>query len=160
MTDVLSAKERSHCMSRIRGKDTKPERSIRKGLFALGFRYRLHQRSLPGCPDLVLNKYNAVIFVHGCFWHRHKCELFQWPKANSGFWRRKIVRNRANDRKNLTKLNLAGWRTLIVWECAVRGKHRMDFPKVIDRIARWLCSQQRTLEISPSRRRTPRRSTS
>jgi|SRR5581483_6686995 len=150
MTDVLSPTQRSHCMSRIRGRDTRPERLIRKGLFALGFRYRLHQRNLPGCPDLVFPKYSAVIFVHGCFWHKHECELFKWPKANSEFWRRKITRNCANDEKNLTKLEQAGWRTLIIWECAIRGKRQLDCPKVIDRIAGWLCSPQNKWEISAS----------
>jgi DNA mismatch endonuclease (patch repair protein) len=154
MTDVLSPKQRSHCMSRIRGKDTTPERLVRKGLFALGFRYRLHQRNLPGCPDLVFSKYKAVIFVHGCFWHNHDCELFQWPKANSGFWRNKITTNRANDGRNLTRLKTAGWRILIVWECSIRGKHRVDVPKVIDRVSHWLSSQRRTLEISAPKRRS------
>lgn len=158
MTDVLSPTQRSHCMSRIRGKNTKPEQLIRKGLFVLGFRYRLHQRNLPGRPDLVLSKHKAVIFVHGCFWHKHECDLFKWPKANSGFWRRKITGNCANDEKNLTQLRLAGWRTLIIWECAIRGKHRVDFPKVIARVARWLDSQQNQLEISASNK-TSRRST-
>jgi DNA mismatch endonuclease (patch repair protein) len=147
MTDVLSRRQRSHCMSRIRGKDTKPERLVRRGLFALGFRYRLHQRRLPGCPDLVLRKYKAVIFVHGCFWHKHECELFQWPKTNSGFWRKKISKNHANDEWHLANLRRAGWRTLVIWECALRGKHRADFPKLIGRVAGWLLSQQRTLKI-------------
>jgi len=150
MSDVLTPTQRSHCMSRIRGKHTKPELIIRKGLFALGFRYHLHVDKLPGRPDLVFSKYGAVIFVHGCFWHEHRCRLFRWPKVNADFWRKKISRNRANDAKNLVKLQLAGWRTLIVWECAVRDRHRSSPAKVIDRVARWLCSRRRSLEISAS----------
>lgn len=159
MTDVLSPTQRSYCMSRIRGKNTKPERLIRQGLFALGFRYRLHQRNLPGCPDLILSKYRAVIFVHGCLWHGHECELFHWPRTNPVFWRKKITHNRHNDERNLANLRSAGWRTLIIWECAIRGKHRADFPKVIDRVARWLPSQQNKLEI-PASNKTSKRSTS
>lgn len=148
MSDVLTRKQRSHCMSRIRGKHTKPELIIRKGLFALGFRYQLHRDQLPGCPDLVLSKYGAVIFVHGCFWHEHKCRLFQWPKTNADFWRKKISRNRANDAKNLARLRLAGWRTLVVWECAIRDTNRSSPAKVINRVERWLHSRRRSLEIS------------
>ena len=152
MADVLSPKQRSYCMSRIRGKDTKPERLIRKGLFALGFRYRLHKRSLPGCPDLVFPKYRAVIFVHGCLWHKHQCDLFRWPKTNAEFWRRKITKNSENDARNLAKLNSAGWRVLVVWECVLRGKHKLGNERVIDRIARWLPSAQRRSEIQIKRK--------
>lgn len=147
MSDVLSSIQRSYCMSRIRGKDTNPERLIRNGLFAMGFRYRLHRRSLPGCPDLVLPKYRAVIFVHGCFWHKHGCELFRWPKTNSEFWREKITRNSKNDAKNVENLNSAGWRVLIVWECALRGKHRLKTENLIGKIARWLSSARARSEI-------------
>jgi DNA mismatch endonuclease (patch repair protein) len=150
MSDVLSPQQRSYCMSQIRGKDTKPEHLIRKGLFALGFRYRLHQRSLPGCPDLVLPKYKAVIFVHGCLWHRHKCALFQWPRTNAQFWRRKINKNHQNDQRNLVRLQSAGWRVMTIWECAVRGRRRLELPKVLDKISRWLSSQRKQAEIAVS----------
>lgn len=148
MADVLTPRQRSYCMSRIRGKDTKPEYLVRKELHALGFRYRLHQRSLPGCPDLVLSKHRAVIFVHGCLWHRHKCDLFQWPKTNAVFWRRKITRNCQNDEKNLLDLGSKGWRVMTVWECALRGKRRLELSDLIDRIARWLSSSRRHYEIT------------
>lgn len=156
MTDVLSRAQRSYCMSRIRGKDTNPERLIRTGLFALGFRYRLHRRSLAGCPDLVLPKYRAVIFVHGCFWHRHKCGLFKWPKRNAAFWRQKINRNHAGDKKNLMTLNSEGWRVLVVWECALRGRRRVNPLDLFDKIARWLASgqKQQVLELSGATRRS------
>jgi DNA mismatch endonuclease (patch repair protein) len=148
MADVLTPRQRSYCMSRIRGKDTKPEYLVRKGLHALGFRYRLHQRSLPGCPDLVLSKYRAIIFVHGCLWHRHKCDLFQWPKTNAAFWRRKITRNCQNDEKNLFDLQSKGWRVMTVWECALRGKCRLELSDLIHRIAHWLSSSRRHYEIA------------
>lgn len=140
MPDVLSAAQRSYCMSRIRAKDTKPELMIRKGLFAMGFRYRLHQRRLPGCPDLVFPRYGAVIFVHGCLWHRHRCELFRWPKTNAQFWRRKINKNSKNDKRNVRNLRTQGWRVLTVWECSLRGRHRMEHAALIARIAGWLRS--------------------
>jgi DNA mismatch endonuclease (patch repair protein) len=147
MSDVLSPTQRSYCMSRIRGKDTRPERLIRRGLFALGFRYRLHRRSLPGCPDLVFPRHQAVIFVHGCLWHKHECDLFKWPKTNAGFWRRKISRNSNNDEKNVAELSLAGWRVLTVWECALRGRKRRKPEKLMRDIARWLMSERRRREI-------------
>jgi DNA mismatch endonuclease (patch repair protein) len=147
MPDVLSPRQRSYCMSRIRSKNTKPELVIRRALFSLGFRYRLHVRRLPGCPDLVFAKYRAVIFIHGCLWHRHNCHLFQWPRTNPAFWRRKITKNCANDEKNLMQLRAAGWRVMTVWECAIRGRQRKDPVQVSRKIARWLSSGQKQAEI-------------
>lgn len=147
MPDVLSSTQRSYCMSRIRGKDTNPERLIRTGLFAMGFRYRLHRRSLPGSPDLVLPKHRAVIFVHGCFWHKHGCELFRWPKTNAEFWRNKISKNSRNDKQNLIRLGAEGWRVLTVWECSLRGKRRMDQTVLIGKIARWLRARKKRTEL-------------
>lgn len=147
MPDVLTPKQRSYCMSRIRSKDTKPERLVRSGLFALGLRYRLHQRSLAGCPDLVFSKYRAVIFVHGCLWHRHECALFRWPKTNARFWRKKISRNFSNDARNLRKLRVAGWRVLTVWECTLRKKNDAERQKLAAKIAHWLRSGRKRLEI-------------
>lgn len=145
--DVLSPDQRSYCMSRIRGKDTKPEYIIRKGLFGMGFRYRLHKRSLPGCPDLVFPKYRAVILVHGCLWHKHECESFRWPKTNAAFWKEKITRNSRNDAENLVKLNSAGWRVLTVWECTLRRKPSVVLQNVIAKVARWLEHGQKRREI-------------
>lgn len=142
MVDVLTEQQRSYCMSRVRGKDTKPEIFVRTGLFALGFRYRLHCPNLPGCPDIVLPKYHAVIFVHGCLWHGHECDLFKWPVTNADFWQRKINRNREIDAHATDQLQAAGWRVLTVWECAIKGRARLDPTVVFNRIARWLFSER------------------
>jgi DNA mismatch endonuclease (patch repair protein) len=138
MPDVLTPRQRSLCMSRIRGKNTKPEHAIRKVLFKLGFRYRLHKRTLPGCPDIVLPKHRAVVFVHGCLWHKHGCHLFKWPKTNAGFWRKKMLRNAQNDRRNVAKLVAAGWRVLTVWECSTRGRKRKLGDTMASEISHWL----------------------
>jgi DNA mismatch endonuclease (patch repair protein) len=108
-------------MSGIHGRNTKPEILIRSLLHRRGFRFRLHVRDLPGKPDIVLPRYHAVVFVHGCFWHGHDCPLFKWPSTRPEFWREKIERNRANDSKVTGALLAGGWRVGIVWECAVRG---------------------------------------
>ena len=147
MTDVVDSETRSRMMSGIRGKDTRPELEIRRQLHGLGFRYRLHDKQLPGKPDLVLKKYNAVIFVHGCFWHRHNCSLFKWPKTRPEFWKEKINRNHENDLKALQKLQSAGWRVCIVWECAIKSTVK-DVQAVSETTARWLKGNKRMLEIS------------
>ena len=107
-------------MSGIRGTDTKPELVLRRGLHQLGFRYRLHDRRLPGTPDLVFPRYNAVIFVNGCFWHGHDCHLFRWPKTREKFWKSKITGNMQRDTRNWGLLEAEGWRILVVWECALK----------------------------------------
>ena len=147
MADVLSREQRSYCMSRIRGKNTKPEYILRRGLFAMGFRYRLHRRSLPGCPDLVFPKLRAVVFMHGCLWHKHECPSFRWPKTNAEFWRNKIARNCRNDANNILKLNAEGWRVLVVWECTVRRKRSATINGVMSQIARWLLHGSKRREI-------------
>lgn len=121
MSDIVSPETRSRMMSGIRGKNTKPEIKVRKSLHRLGFRYRLHDKSLPGKPDLVLPKYKTVIFVNGCFWHGHECGLFKWPKSNTEFWKEKITGNRLRDEKNLEHLDKLGWNVITVWECSLRG---------------------------------------
>lgn len=148
MTDVLNTTQRSYCMSRIRGKHTQIEYLIRKGLFALGFRYRLHVRDLPGSPDLVLPKYRAVVFVHGCFWHGHNCPLFSWPASNRHFWLQKIRKNRENDARAIKQLRALRWRVMTVWECALRGKQRMNPTGVSKKISHWLRSEKRTAVIA------------
>ncbi len=121
MVDVHNAKTRSYNMSQIHGKDTKPEEKVRKQLFALGFRYRKNDARHPGKPDIVLPKYNTVIFVNGCFWHKHdECKYFTWPKDNAEFWRKKIEGNVLRDNKNYEKLSQMGWHVLIIWECELR----------------------------------------
>lgn len=118
--DTLSPAQRSQRMSRIRGSDTAPELSLRKALHRAGFRYRLHVKTLPGKPDLVLPRYGAVVFVHGCFWHRHPaCSIATTPKSNTAFWKEKFSRNVARDRRSIEQLRGAGWSVFVVWECEV-----------------------------------------
>ncbi len=125
-------------MSGIRGKNTRPEMQVRRALFERGFRYRLHSRDLPGTPDLVLPRYRAVVFVHGCFWHGHDCSFFRWPTTRPEFWRAKITRNRAVDREATKRLHAAGWRVLTVWECALRGRTDEQRQAVYDAAADWV----------------------
>lgn len=121
VTDTLTKAERSRNMSKIRGKDTGPERAVRSLLHRAGYRFRLHVRDLPGKPDIVLPRYRAVIFVHGCFWHRHMgCKGASTPKTNKNVWADKFVRNVANDRKHTRRLRRLGWRVIVVWECQLR----------------------------------------
>ena len=138
MTDIVDQKTRSRMMSGIHGKNTKPEMLIRRALHAKGFRYKLHDKSLPGKPDLVFPKYKAVIQVNGCFWHRHNCHLFKWPHSRQAFWTRKILGNVERDKKNYQQIETLGWRILVVWECALKGKTRLPFDSVIDHIEAWL----------------------
>ncbi len=127
-------------MAAIRGADTKPELIIRKGLHARGFRYRLHDRRLPGRPDLVFPARRAVVFVHGCFWHGHDCPLFVMPKTRTEFWSDKIAGNRTRDEAVINALQESGWRTGIVWECALKGRQRLGTDAVIDMLSAWLSS--------------------
>ena len=125
MADVHSPEIRSYNMSRIRNKDTKPEEIVRKYLFAQGFRYRKNDKKLPGKPDIVLPKYKTVIFVNGCFWHKHEgCKYFVWPKNNEAFWRNKINGNVAHDDKVYQELREMGWNILIIWECELKPSVR------------------------------------
>jgi DNA mismatch endonuclease (patch repair protein) len=124
MVDVVDKKTRSRMMSGIRGKNTKPELQVRKSLHARGFRFRLHVKELPGKPDLVLPKHRAVIFVHGCFWHRHQgCRFAVLPKSNSEFWARKLDSNRERDLLHGQQLSSLGWRVFTIWECEVDELH-------------------------------------
>lgn len=127
---------RSEMMSRIGPRDTAPEMVVRRGLHRLGFRFRLHRKDLPGRPDIVLPRYRAVIFVHGCFWHGHAgCIYFRLPKTNSAFWKAKIARNAERDGEAVASLIAQGWRALTVWECITR---RQPSETVSERIAGWL----------------------
>ena len=118
--DIVSRKKRSEMMSKIRGKNTKPELKIRNYLYSKGFRYRIHVGSLPGRPDIVLNKYRLAIQVRGCFWHGHRCYLGSYPKTNPVFWKKKIDENRKRDLKNDRKLRKLGYRLLNIRECEIR----------------------------------------
>ena len=115
--DIVSKKKRSEIMSKIRAKNTKPELLVRKYLYSKGYRYRLHDKRLPGCPDIVLRKYRLAIQVRGCFWHGHKCKLGGLPKTNRSFWKNKIKNNKARDRKNDRKLKHSGYKLLIIRQC-------------------------------------------
>lgn len=134
-------------MAAIRARDTKPELLIRRALHDRGFRYRLHVRSLPGTPDLVLTRYQAVVFVHGCFWHGHECSLFRWPKTREISWRNKIVGNVIRDQAVRPQLLDAGWRVATVWECAIKGRNRRPLSEIIDSLATWLSSNEKEIFI-------------
>lgn len=136
MADIVDPTTRSRMMASIRGANTKPEIRLRKALHALGFRYRLHDRRLPGSPDLVLPRYHAVVFVHGCFWHRHQgCRFATTPATRPDFWRSKFEQNKARDQRSHESLLSAGWRVATVWECALRG---VKAEQTVASLAHWL----------------------
>jgi DNA mismatch endonuclease, patch repair protein len=149
--DIVGKQKRSEMMSGIRGKDTKPELQVRSLMHRRGYRYRLHDRTLPGKPDLVFPKYRAVIQVHGCFWHRHDCHLFKWPSSRPEFWHAKINKNVSRDAINLKKIRQMGWRVLTIWECALKGKERLDLAVIGERIECWLRSDSPAAEIRGTR---------
>lgn len=125
MADVHDIATRSYNMSRIRGTDTKPEMRVRKFLHTNGLRYRLHNKKLPGTPDLTLSKYQTVIFVNGCFWHGHKgCKYFKMPKTRAEWWQKKIDETKKRDSKNMKELKVLGWQPIIIWECELKREKR------------------------------------
>jgi DNA mismatch endonuclease (patch repair protein) len=129
MADTLSPAERSERMSRVKAKNTKPEIAVRKLVYGLGYRYRLHARDLPGSPDLVFRQRQKVIFVHGCFWHRHPatgCKLARVPKSRVSFWRDKLEGNHKRDSENIRKLRKNGWKVLQIWECELTNLDRVQ----------------------------------
>ena len=143
MVDVHDVDTRHRNMSAIRGKNTKPEILIRKALFARGFRYRLHDDSLPGKPDIVLPRYHAVIRVNGCFWHYHGCSLSKLPATREDWWKEKLERTRTRDSEVLGQLRKGGWRVLTVWECSYRGKGAPvanSISDIADLISDWIGS--------------------
>ena len=134
MADRISPEARSENMSRIRNADTGPEMAVRRLVYSMGYRYRLHRRDLPGCPDLAFPAMRKAIFVHGCFWHRHQgCKYAYTPKSRVDFWISKLEGNRARDRKNLAELEQLGWKVLTVWECEI-----VDLDLLRDRISGFL----------------------
>lgn len=141
-------------MAGIRGKDTKPEIMLRLGLHRIGFRFQLHRANLPGKPDMVFPKHKAVLFAQGCFWHGHDCHLFKWPKSREEFWRTKIQQNRERDVASIQRLRAAGWRVGEVWECALKGRGRLDAQVVLRSCAEWLLSSTERLEIHGCETRT------
>lgn len=127
MADVLTKQQRSYNMSQIRGKDTTPERMVRSIVHRMGYRFRLHSTDLPGRPDLVLPRHEKIIFVHGCYWHMHRCRYGRVkPKTNAKFWQDKRQGNVDRDRRNLRKLRRQGWSVLVIWECWTRDSGRVE----------------------------------
>jgi DNA mismatch endonuclease (patch repair protein) len=136
--DIVDAATRSRMMAGIRDRNTRPETIIRKALHARGFRYRLHSRAIPGRPDFALPRYRAAVFVNGCFWHGHNCHLFRLPDTRREFWKLKIDRNCSRDAEVRAALRAAGWRSLTVWECAIRGRGAFGLDVVADEATNWI----------------------
>jgi DNA mismatch endonuclease (patch repair protein) len=127
LADIFSKKIRSDIMSKIKGKNTEPERVVRSLLHRMGYRFRIHRADLPGKPDIVLSKYKVVIFVHGCFWHHHRdCKYAYEPKTRAEFWKNKFKKNAERDQKIKTELSKMGWRVGVVWECETRDKNMLS----------------------------------
>lgn len=147
MADIVDAPTRSRMMSGIRRRDTKIEHAVRKALHARGFRYTLDAPKLPGRPDIVLPRWRAVIFVHGCFWHAHDCGLCRIPATRPEFWREKLGANAERDQLNRSKLLDAGWRVATVWECKLRGKGPEAVADATAQLERWIRSGEQTVEI-------------
>jgi DNA mismatch endonuclease (patch repair protein) len=147
VADIVSAAVRSRMMSGIRSTNTKPELILRQGLHRLGFRFRLHDRRLPGSPDIVFPKYSAALFAHGCFWHGHSCHLFKLPSTRTEFWLAKITRNQLADTAANAALLGEGWRVGVVWECALKGRTRLPIDGVLGSCAEWLRSDQPKFEV-------------
>lgn len=147
MTDIVDPETRHRMMSGIRGKNTKIEVLVRKGLFAKGFRYRINDKKLPGKPDIVLPKYKAVIFTHGCFWHGHDCHLFRVPCTNREFWENKIGGNIRRDEEVNNLLREKDWRIFSIWECALRGKNKKTLDLVLDKVEEWVKGNAETGSI-------------
>jgi DNA mismatch endonuclease (patch repair protein) len=122
--DVFSKRKRSKIMSANKSKDTKPEKAVRSALHAKGYGFRLHRRDLPGTPDVVLNKYKVVIFIHGCFWHQHGCKASSRPHTNKAYWNKKFADNQAREKKNFAELRELGWKVVVVWECDINKNIR------------------------------------
>lgn len=150
MSDIVDQETRSRMMSRIGTKNTKPELIIRKALHRRGFRFKIHDKSLPGKPDLVLPRHRAVIFVNGCFWHGHDCSLFKWPKTREAFWRDKIGANKKRDRRNSNECLEQGWRVLTISECALKGRNKLGVERTLDETVRWILSNDTTKTITES----------
>lgn len=145
MSDSQTQKIRSKNMAAVKSFNTEPEIYIRKTLFSMGFRYRLNQKNLPGKPDIVLAKYKTVIFIHGCFWHKHTCALASTPKTNVEFWINKLNSNAIRDQKNIQSLLNLGWRVIIVWQCSIKGKHRMNEQILKQTLTSFICNSNSPL---------------
>ena len=148
MVDIVTREKRSLMMAGIRAKDTRPEMIVRRLLHKAGFRFRLHAKKLPGRPDLVLKRWQAVIHVHGCYWHGHNCHFFRLPGTDTESWRKKFDTNRRRDAAVAAQLDQLGWRQLNVWECALDGRTRLPEPALVEALCTWLRSDNRTGEIT------------
>ena len=149
MVDIVDKETRSRMMAAIRGNNTKPEMALRKALHARGFRYRLHGKGINGKPDLVLRKFNIVIFVHGCFWHQHSgCRYSSIPSSNRDFWLNKLNSNVAREQAVVKELLESGWRIATVWECSLKTQNDVDIS--VEKLAEWLKSSNSVLEIPSS----------
>jgi len=147
VVDVVDSRTRSKMMSNIKGQNTKPELLVRSALHKRGFRYRLHDKRLPGKPDLVFPKYKAIILINGCFWHGHDCHLFKWPSTRQASWHQKIEQTRQRDAANLVEYQTLGWKTLTIWECALKGKNKLGTQNTIETAVRWLQFDENDAEI-------------
>ena len=147
MADIVDPATRSRMMSGIRSRNTRIEIVVRKGLFALGYRYRMDVRSLPGRPDIVLPRWNVAVLVHGCFWHAHDCGLYRIPATRQDFWREKLEGNAQRDRRNEATLKNAGWRIAIVWECALRGRGASALSEVVNSLHEWIRGREQMIEL-------------
>lgn len=136
MADIMSARDRSARMRLVKQRDTAPEQALRHGLHRLGLRYRLGGRGLPGRPDLVFPRHGAAVFVHGCFWHHHRCRAGRLPASNVEFWATKMATNMRRDRSTSDQLRALGWRVLTVWECQLSGRAKLA--RTVTRVARWI----------------------
>jgi DNA mismatch endonuclease (patch repair protein) len=126
MIDAIAAEKRSQIMRRVRRKNTAPEIVVRKLIFSMGYRYRLHRKQLPGSPDIVFPGKKKIIFVHGCFWHMHECKKGRPPKSNENYWLPKLERNKQRDNENLAKLEIEGWKVLVIWECQLKDLLKLE----------------------------------
>ena len=146
--DTVDKETRSRIMSSVGQKDTGPETVLRSALHKAGLRYRLHDRRLPGSSDLVFPRYRAVIFVHGCYWHSHGCYKSTVPKSRREFWEDKFRANLERDERNISLLRELGWRVMVVWECALIGKHALPLNEVTKQIRGWLIGQENCEQVS------------
>jgi DNA mismatch endonuclease (patch repair protein) len=153
MADSMTVAERSTMMARIKGKDTRPELTVRRILHAAGFRYSLHAKDLPGRPDIVLRSRKTLIFVNGCFWHGHDCHGTRLPKSNRRYWRPKIEANIGRDIRNYSDCRGLGWRILVVWECSLRGNRRLSVKRLGMEMSEWIQRDAKRTSIKQIRGR-------
>lgn len=154
MADIVSRETRSRMMSGIRCSETQLEIAVRSALHREGFRFRKNQKDLPGKPDIVLRRFNSIIFVNGCFWHAHECSSFRWPKSRSHFWKEKLRGNRDRDERNLKELSQLGWRTAVVWGCSITGTRSYGLNDVVQNLSDWLRSDALSIEMTEKSERT------